>query len=56
MTVTYKRVRRILLIICPNCSGSGYLATKHGSVPCRDCAATGNVERWIVEIVASDDE
>lgn len=51
----YKRVRRVIICICPNCAGRGTLITKHGLVPCLQCNGRGEVERIINEITHDDD-
>lgn len=51
----HKRIRRIILVLCPNCAGRGTLITRNGLVSCPECNGRGEVERVVNEIV-SDEE
>jgi DnaJ-class molecular chaperone len=51
----YKRIRRLVLVTCTNCLGSGVVATKNEQKLCPECKGKGEVEKWVVEIV-NDDE
>ena len=52
----YKRVRRLVLVPCGNCLGTGTVVAKGNERKCPECKGTGNVEKWIVELVSEDDE
>ena len=52
----YKRIRRLVMVTCTNCLGSGTITTKSDKKKCPDCKGSGEVEKWIVEIVNDDDE
>lgn len=47
----HKRIRRRIFVRCTNCGGSGYLTGSRGHVRCPECEGTGEVEKWITEIV-----
>lgn len=47
-----KTVRRIIKVICFDCYGTGLAV----GGKCRTCKGTGEVERWVVEIVDEDNE
>jgi DnaJ-class molecular chaperone len=51
----YKRVRRLVMVLCSNCLGSGSVTTKNDQKKCPDCKGKGEVEKWIVEIVNEDE-
>lgn len=51
----YRTIRRIILVTCTNCLGSGNLITKHGLVTCAECNGRGEVERIINEIVHDEE-
>lgn len=52
----YKRVRRLVMVPCNNCLGSGLIATKNDQKKCPECKGSGEIEKWIVEIVVDDDK
>jgi DnaJ-class molecular chaperone len=45
----------MVLVTCSNCLGRGIVTTKNEEKKCPECKGTGEVEKWITEIV-SDDE
>lgn len=47
-THVYKLVRRKIAVICPHCWGCG---KDFGTLPCSVCNGTGDVEKYINEIV-----
>lgn len=49
---TYRRIRRIVMCICPTCLGTGKLNLRE----CPTCLGTGETERVIVELVPVEDE
>lgn len=49
-----KRIRRIVRIQCPTCSGLGRVAGT--SKKCSECKGKGEVDRVINEIVHDDEE
>jgi DnaJ-class molecular chaperone len=51
----YKRIRRLVMVTCTNCLGSGTIMTKSDKKKCPDCKGSGEVEKWIVEIVNEDE-
>lgn len=43
------------MVSCSNCMGSGIVVMNNDKKKCPECKGTGEVEKWITEIV-SDDE
>lgn len=52
----YKRVRRLVMVPCTNCLGSGIVVAKNDQKKCPECKGTGEVEKWITEIVVDEKE
>jgi DnaJ-class molecular chaperone len=44
------------MVPCNNCLGSGIVATKNEKKKCPDCKGTGEIEKWVIEIVNDDDD
>lgn len=51
----HKRVRRLVLVLCSNCLGSGSVMAKSEQKKCPECKGKGEVEKWIIEIVNEDE-
>lgn len=49
-----KRIRRVIEIRCPDCSGLGRIAGTFRM--CQTCGGRGVVDRVVVEIVHDDEE
>lgn len=47
----YKRIRRVIRVICTDCYGTGLFIVSE----CSTCKGTGDVERVIVELVPAED-
>ncbi len=52
--MTIKRIRRPILMLCRDCV-RGWIATATGPTRCETCNGSGQIERWIVEVVHVDD-
>lgn len=51
--VGYKAIRRRLPVPCPDCYATGRIGNKY---TCANCNGTGEVERFLVELVHVDEK
>lgn len=50
---THRRIRRLVPCTCPTCLGSTYQYVPGGGhQPCATCKGTGQVEKWVTELVS----
>lgn len=54
--MAHKRIRRLVMVLCPNCLGTGTVEAKGDERKCPECNGKGEIEKWIVEIVHDDDD
>jgi hypothetical protein len=54
-TQRVKQVRRLVMVLCSNCLGTGIVPMKNGDKKCPNCKGKGEVEKWIVELINDDD-
>jgi DnaJ-class molecular chaperone len=49
--IAHKQIRRLMLVPCSNCLGTGRALAKNEQTKCPECKGKGEVEKWITEIV-----